>query len=91
MFLLGCPNLTIITNHRPLVKLLGDRALKDVINPTFNNLKGKTLQFRFLIKYLPGKRNTAADFLSRYPAMRSSHEASDTDLEDDIQVAVASY
>ncbi|XP_066975344.1 uncharacterized protein [Macrobrachium rosenbergii] len=89
LFLLGCPNLTIITGHGPLVKLLGDRALKDVINPRLFTLKEKTLQFRFHIKYLPGKRNTAVDFLAKYPAMRSSHEASDVDLEDDIQVAVA--
>lgn len=27
LFLLVCPNLVIITEHRPLVKLLGDRAL----------------------------------------------------------------
>ncbi|XP_068224182.1 uncharacterized protein [Palaemon carinicauda] len=88
LFLLWCPNLTIITDHRPLVKLLGDRALKNVINPRLFNLKEKTLQFKFHMKYLPGKRNTAADFLSRYPTMRASHEASDVDLEDDIQVAV---
>ncbi|XP_068228116.1 uncharacterized protein [Palaemon carinicauda] len=89
LFLLGCPNLAIITDHRSLVKLLGDRALKDVINPRLFNLKEKTLQFKFLMKYLPGKRNTATDFLSRYTTMRASHEASDMDLDDDIQVAVA--
>ncbi|XP_064106806.1 uncharacterized protein K02A2.6-like [Macrobrachium nipponense] len=89
LFLLGCPNLTIITDHRPLVKLLGDRALEDIINPRLFNLKEKTLQFKFHIKYLPGKRNTAVDFLSRYPTVRAPHEASDVELEDDIQVAVA--
>lgn len=53
LFLLGCPNLTIITDHWPLVKLLGDRALKEVINPRLFNLKEKTLQSQFHIKYLP--------------------------------------
>ena len=89
LFLLGCPNLTIVTDHRPLVKLLGDRALQDVINPRLFNLKEKTLQFKFVIKYLPGKRNSAADFLSRYPAMRLPRDTSDEDLEDDLEVAVA--
>lgn len=69
LFLLGSPNLLIITDHRPIVKLLGDRELKDIVNPRLFALKEKTLQFRFQIKYLPGKRNSAADFLSRYPAL----------------------
>lgn len=66
LFLLGCPNLCLITDYRPLVKLLGNRALTDVRNPRLLKLKEKILQFRFTIKYLPGK-NSAADFLSRYP------------------------
>lgn len=72
--LLGCPNLTVVTDHRPLVKLLGDRALTSVINPRLFRLKERTLQFRFQIKYLPGKSNTAADFLSRYPALRAPRQ-----------------
>lgn len=33
LFLLGSHNLIIIIDHRPLVKLLGDRELKDIGNP----------------------------------------------------------
>jgi len=33
LFLLGCPNLVIATDHRPLVRLFGDKALKDISNP----------------------------------------------------------
>lgn len=69
LFLLGCPNLIIITDHWPLVRLLGDRALKDIVNPRLFALKVMNLQYKFQIKYLPGKRNCAADFLSRYPVL----------------------
>lgn len=41
--LLGCPNLTIITDQRPLNKLLGDRALNNVTNPWLFHLKEQTL------------------------------------------------
>ncbi|XP_063888612.1 uncharacterized protein K02A2.6-like [Scylla paramamosain] len=86
LFLLGCPNLTIVTDHRPLTKLLGDRALTEVINPRLFRLKERMLQYRFQVKYLPGKRNAAADFLSRYPALRSP---TDADLDEDLTEAVA--
>ena len=72
LFLLGCPNLLLVTDHRPLVGLLGDKALTDVANPRLFRLKERTLQFKFTIRYLPGKKNCAADFLSRYPSMKAT-------------------
>ena len=79
LFLLECPNLTLITDHKPLVKLFGNKELKDIINPRLLALKEKTLIYNFQIKYLPGKKNTA-DFLSRYPAIRSDPDSIDEDL-----------
>ena len=38
---LGCPNLIIVTDHCPLVKLLGNRDLKDIANPRLFRLKEK--------------------------------------------------
>ena len=64
LFLLGCPNLIVVTDHRPLVRLFRDRSLADVLNPRLFRFKEKTLQFRFMVKYLPGKHNKAADSLS---------------------------
>lgn len=89
LFLLGCPNLLIVTDHRPLVKLLGDRELKDVVNPRLFALKEKTLQYRFQIKYLPGKRNHAADFLSRYPALCTAPDVVDEEQASAVEVTVA--
>ena len=66
-FVLGCPNLTIAVDHKPLLKVLGDRSLDAIPNPRLRNLKEKTLRFKFRIVHVPGTRHTAADALSRYP------------------------
>ncbi|XP_066975342.1 uncharacterized protein [Macrobrachium rosenbergii] len=84
LLMLGCPNLLIVTDHRPLVKLLGDRELKDILNPRLFHLKEKTLQYRFQVRYLPGKRNCTADFLSRFPALRCEPDDKDSELEEDM-------
>ena len=71
LFLLGCPNLTLVTDHKPLVKLFGqNKELKDILNPRLLAMKKKTLSYNFKVKYLPGKKNPA-DFFSRYPALRA--------------------
>ena len=64
---LGCPNLTIAVDHKPLLKVLGDRSLDAIPNPRLRNLKEKTLRFKFCIVHVPGTRHTTADALSRYP------------------------
>ena len=88
LFLLGCPNLTIVTDHRPLTKFLVNRALSEVVKPRLFRLKERTLQYRFQVKYLPGKRNAAAEFLSMYPALRSPSTDTDEDLDEDLAEAV---
>ena len=80
LFLLGCPNLTLVTDHKPLVKLFGqNKELKDILNPRLLALKEKTLLYNFKVKYLPGKKNPA-DFFSRYPALRAVPDNEDEDL-----------
>lgn len=88
LFLLGCPNLFIVTDHRPLVGLFKDRALGDITNPHLFRLKEKTLQFRFTIKYLPGKKNSAADLLSRFPSIKARPEEEDCKQEEELRVVV---
>ena len=41
-FVQGCPDLTVATDHKPLLKLLGDRHLEDIPNPRLLSLKEKT-------------------------------------------------
>ncbi|GAB1597479.1 hypothetical protein Ahia01_000965400, partial [Argonauta hians] len=67
-FVLGCPNLTLAVDHKPLLKIFGDRHLNDIPSPRLRNLKEKTLAFSFKMTYVPGIKNKVADALSRRPA-----------------------
>ena len=41
-FVLGCDNLIIAVDHKPPLKLLGDRSLENIPNARLRNLKEKT-------------------------------------------------
>lgn len=43
-FVLGCENLVIAVDHKPLLKLFGDRSLENIPNARLRNLKEKTLR-----------------------------------------------
>ena len=58
-FTQGCNNLVVVTNHKPLVKLLGDRTLDEISNTRLFRLKQKMLLRWFT--------NCAADATSRHP------------------------
>ena len=77
-FTLGCPDLTVVVDHKPLLKVLGVRALDDIPNPRLRNIKEKSLRYRVLP--IPGVRNTVADALSRNPV----GDAEIPDLSDDV-------
>ena len=66
-FVLGCKNLTIAVDHRPLLKIFGDRSLDHICNTRLRNLKEKTLRYHFKIVHIPGVKNRAPDTLSRHP------------------------
>ena len=84
-FVLGCRDLTIAVDHKPLLKILGDRSLEDIPNSRLRNLKEKTLGYRFHITHIPGVRNKAADAVSRYPT--GTTEPEKLILLDDIAAA----
>ena len=71
-FTQGCPNLRVATDHKPLVKIFGDRTLDEIRNTRLFRLKQRTLPWRFSIHHLPGTTNLAADAASRYPDPESS-------------------
>ena len=79
-FVLGCQNLTIAVDHKPLLKLFGDRSLQDIPNPRLRNLKEKTLRYRFNMVHISGVKQLVADGLSRHPVDR----AEILELPDDI-------
>ena len=80
-FTLGCDDLLIATDHKPLLKILGDKCLDDITNPRLFRLKLQTMRWRFNIVHIAGKSNSAADATSRNPATESnSGEARRRDL-----------
>ena len=68
----GCKDLRVITDHKPLVKLFGDRTLDEIKNTRLFRLKQRTLPYCFTISYMPGRTNVAADATSRNPSYSTS-------------------
>lgn len=66
-FTLGCDDLIIVTDHKPLVKIFGDRTLDEITNTRIFRLKQRTMPWKFRIHHMPGNTNCAADAASRHP------------------------
>ena len=66
-FVLGCEKLTVATDHKPLLKVLGDRQLCEMENPRLTNLKEKAMYFKFDIVHVPGRFHKGPDAMSRVP------------------------
>ena len=66
LFLLGSPTFTVIVDHQPLLKILGDKSLSEISNPRLLHFKEKILPYSFNIQYIKGINNHANVF-SRYP------------------------
>jgi len=67
-----CDNLVVITDHRPLIKIFGDRTLDEITNSRLFRLKKRILPWRFDMKHLPGKTSHAANATSRHPSPTGS-------------------
>ena len=50
MFTLGCTNLLVTTDHKPLLGILQDRNLASITNRRIQRFKEKTLQFEFKVE-----------------------------------------
>jgi len=83
-YVLGCNNLLITTDHKPLVNILNDKSLNDIGNRRLLNLKEKTLQYKFTIHHVTASKNKGPDAASRYPG--SKQERDEEDLADDVAV-----
>lgn len=68
MFTLGCSDLLISTDHKPLLGIFKDRDLHTIKNPRIQNFKESTLAWRFEIAYNPGKWHKGPDAVSRQPS-----------------------
>ena len=82
-FTKGCKDLVVVTDHKPLVKVFGDRTLNEIQNTRIFRLKQRTLPWLFEVHYMPGKTNLAADAASRYPTLTNEINLHDGDLTDE--------
>jgi hypothetical protein len=56
----------VVEDHKPLLKVQGDRKLEDIQNPQLCSLKEKTLSFLYKIIHILVKKDFTADSMSRY-------------------------
>jgi hypothetical protein len=54
-FTQGCDDLLVVTDHKPLVKILGDRTLNEIVNPRLFRLKQCVLPFFFKLHTVPAR------------------------------------
>ena len=85
-FTMGCSNLLVVTDHKPLVRIFGDRTLDEITNTRLFRLKQRTLPWKFTIKYLAGKSNKAADAASRHPTGVEVNSLSVEDVYEQINI-----
>ena len=64
LFTLGCPNLLVAVDHKPLLGIFNSRDLSSISNPRIQNMKEDTLAWRFKIVHVPGKWTRGPDALS---------------------------
>ena len=86
-YILGCNDLIVATDHKPLLRILNDRSLAEIENRRLLNLKEKCLAYNFTIVHVPGAKNKGPDAASRYPPTK---EQNDDIAEDDATIAAAS-
>ena len=67
LFTLGCNNLLVSVDHKPLLGIFKNRSLDSIDNPRILNLKESTLRWDFTISHNPGKWHKGPDALSRNP------------------------
>lgn len=66
-FILGCSNLIIAVDHKPLLRDFSYRSLDEIPNGGLRNLKEKTFRNKLRIMHTPGIRHKAIDALSWHP------------------------
>ena len=69
MFVLGCRDLIVSTDHKPLLGFFNDRDLSSIPNDHISSLKEKTFRYQFSIQFCPGKWHRGPDAVSRNPSV----------------------
>ena len=83
LYLAGCPNYTLITDHRPLIPILNSRSLSEIENPRLLRLREKITMYQFTAEWRAGTALAIPDALSRAPVSDPTPE----DAEDEADVS----
>ncbi len=86
-FILGRP-FELETDHKPLVSLLGGKALDD-LPPRIQRFRMRLMRYNYTVNHVPGKSLWTADTLSRAP-LRTARAHTDTSLLEDTNIYVDS-
>ena len=83
-FTLGCDDLVITSDHRPLTKVFGDKALDEFASERLFNLRRRTSKWRYKVVHVPGKTIPAADAASWYPSPEVNPSLPDFESDPDL-------
>ena len=73
-FTLGCANLTVGTDHKPLIPIINGTDLSTVKTPRQHRLRERLLRWNLNAQYIPGKLLGGTDALSRYGVREADDE-----------------
>ena len=86
-FVLGCDDLVVATDHKPLLGVHNNRHLGDIKDERLLSLKEKTLPYRFSIIHIPGQKQKAPGANSRKPTGDAKKLSLDSDFEESDSIA----
>ena len=85
IFVMGCPNLVVAVDHKPLTRIFNNRDLNEIKNPRLLKIREKTLMFQFRVIAIPGTSNKGADAMSRIsPPQPDRHQSDLADIRENI-------
>ena len=87
-YLLGLPQFTHITDHKPLLPLLNSYTLDCIENPRLQRLREKISGYVFTSKWHKGKELCIPDALSRAPV--DTPKEDDTSLGNETSICIRS-
>ena len=86
-FVLGCDNLVVAPDHKPLLGVLNNRHLGDIKNERLLSLKENSLPYRFSIINILGQNQKAPDTISRKPTDDAKKLPLYSDFEESDSIA----
>ena len=88
-FCAGAPQLTLVTDHRPLVSIINHKSLGDLTTPRIQRLRERLYRYPSLVAvWQAGKKQVVSDCLSRFPVDKpdKSDLLAEYDLDESVHV-----